>query len=106
MTLPDPTDVIAPREDVPYSTTDFLQEMFTGAYLTGTVLKYHSLLLYSEHYEDGPRVWDVYIDECDGQTYIETLNLEAFQTLTELEQALDEIVAYDPDDRDEWVSSR
>lgn len=103
MTLPDPTDVIAPREDTAFDTVDFFQQMFTGAYPHGTVVEYHGLQLYSEHYEDGPRVWNVYTE--DGN-FVETLNLEAFQTITGLQGVLDEIVAYDPDDRDEWVNSR
>lgn len=56
MTLPDPSDVIAPRDDLPYDTADFLGEMFAGAYPSGVVLEYHGLQLMSRHYEDGPRV--------------------------------------------------
>jgi hypothetical protein len=42
MTLPDPTDVIAPRgDDLPYETSDFLQEMMEGAYPDGVMLDYH-----------------------------------------------------------------
>ena len=58
MTLPDPTDVIAPRgDDLPYETSDFLQEMTEGAYPDGVVLDYHGLKLYSRcQYENGVRV--------------------------------------------------
>ena len=105
MTLPDPTDVIAPRgNDLPYETSDFLQEMMEGAYPDGVVLDYHGLKLYSRcQYENGVRVYDVYTED---ENYVETVNLNAFRTITEVEQFLDEIVAYDPDDRNEWVSSR
>jgi len=102
--LPEPTDVIAPRgDDVPYETSDFLKEMFQRAYPNGIVLKYHGLQLYSQHYEDGPPIWEIYTE---GGAYIETINLQAFRTITEMQQFLDEVVAYDPADRDEWVSSR
>ncbi|MDS0284748.1 hypothetical protein [Haloarcula onubensis] len=104
MSLPDPTDVIAPRDDdVPYDAVDFLKEMFQESYLDGAVLEYHGLQLYSQHYEDGDPIWDVYTED---DAYIDTLNLAAFRTVTELQRFLDEIVAYDPADRDEWVSSR
>lgn len=104
MTLPDPTDVIAPRgEELPGDTVDFLTQMCQRAFSDGTVLEYHGLQLYSQHYEDGVPIWDVYTE--DG-AYIETVNLAAFQTVTEIQQFLDEAVAYDPADRDEWVSSR
>lgn len=104
MSLPEPTDVIAPREDVPYETHEFLSRMMEGAYPYGVVLEYHGLKLYSNVGDDQIRnVWHVYAE--DG-AFIEVLNLDAFQTITELEQTLDEIVAYDPTDRDEWVSSR
>lgn len=101
MTLPDPTDVIAPRDDVPIDTVDFLRDLFQEAYLQGTVLKYHGLLLYSQHLEDGLPVWDVYTAD---EEYVETLNLAAFQTVTDLHRQLEEIRAYDPVDREEWVS--
>ena len=104
MTLPEPTDVIAPREEVPYETHEFLSQMMEGAYPYGVVLEYHGLKLYSRVDDDQVRnVWDVHAEEGG---LIEVLNLDAFQTITDLEQALDEIVAYDPADRDEWVSSR
>jgi hypothetical protein len=101
MTLPDPSDVIAPRDDLPYDTADFLGEMFAGAYPSGVVLEYHGLQLMSRHYEDGPRVWDIH---AENDALIETVNLSAFQTASDLEKFLDKIVAYDPDDREEWVS--
>lgn len=101
MTLPDPTDVVAPREGDAYEPLDFLQEMMYGAYPVHTVLEYHGFQLYSQHLDDGTaRVWDVYTAE--GK-FIETLNLEAFRTVTELEETLDEIVADDPADREEWL---
>jgi hypothetical protein len=105
MTLPDPTDVIAPRgDDLPYETSDFLQEMMEGAYPGGVVLDSHRLQLYSRcQYENGVRVYDVYTAD---ENYVETVNRNAFRTITEVEQFLDEIVAYDPTDRDEWVGSR
>lgn len=105
MTLPDPTDVIAPRgDDLPYETSDFLQEMIEGAYPDGVVLDSHGLQLYSRcQYENGVRVYDVYTAD---ENYVETVNRNAFRTITEVEQLLDEIVAYDPTDRDEWVGSR
>jgi hypothetical protein len=101
MTLPEPSDVIAPRDDLPYDTADFLGEMFVGAYPSGVVLEYHGLQLYSQHYEDGPRVWDIH---AENDALIETVNLSAFQTVTEFQEFLDKIVAYDPADREEWVS--
>ena len=102
MTLPEPTDVIAPREDLPYRTSDFLREMLEGAYPDGVVLEYHGLKLFSRcHYENGVRVFDVYTAD---EEYIETVNLAAYRTVTEVEEFLKEIVAYDPADRDEWVS--
>jgi hypothetical protein len=55
----------------------------------------------SRHYEDGPRVWDIH---AENDALIETVNLSAFQTASDLEKFLDKIVAYDPDDREEWVS--
>jgi hypothetical protein len=67
------------------------------------VLKYYGLQLYSQHYEDGPPIWEIYTED---SVYIETINLQAFQTVTDIRQFLDEVVAYDPADRDEWVSSR
>ncbi|WP_230198714.1 hypothetical protein [Halopiger djelfimassiliensis] len=83
MTLPEPSDVIAPRDDLPYDTADFLGEMFANAYPDGVVLAYHGLKLYSRcQHENGVRVYDVYTED---ETYIETLNLEAFQTATELQ---------------------
>lgn len=101
MTLPDPTDVIAPRDDAPYEPTDFLKEMFQEAYVSGVVLEYHGLKLYSQHYEGGRPIWDIFTED---DSYIETVNLSAFQSVSELEEFLNEIVAYDPDDREEWVS--
>lgn len=105
MALLDPTDVIAPRgDDLPHETSEFLGQMMQGAYPDGVVLEYHGLKLYSRtNYENGIRVYDVYTEDT---TFIETINLNAFRTITEVKQFLDEIVAYDPDDRDEWVSSR
>jgi hypothetical protein len=74
VTLPDPTDVIAPRgDDLPYETSDFLQEMMEGAYPDGVVLDYHGLKLYSRcQYENGVRVYDVYTED---ENYVETVNL-------------------------------
>ncbi|ERH03261.1 MAG: hypothetical protein A07HR60_00959 [uncultured archaeon A07HR60] len=105
MTLPDPTDVIAPRgDDLPYETHEFISQMIEVAYPDGVVLEYHGLKLYSHtNYENGIRVDDVYTAD---QNYVETVNLNAFRTITEVKQFLDEIVAYDPTDRGEWVSSR
>lgn len=40
------------------------------------------------------------VDASEG-THIETLNLEALRTMTELQDVLDEIVAADPADREE-----
>lgn len=104
MSLPEPTDVIAPRKDVPYETHAFIGQMLEGAYPYGVVLKYHGLRLYS-HVDDDHRqnVWEIYTDDGD---LIEVLNLDAFRTATALKHLLDEIVAYDPSDRSEWVSSR
>jgi len=104
VTLPEPTDVIAPREGMPYRPCDFFNQMLEGAYPSGVVLEYHGFKLYS-HVDDEQRhnIWGVHTAE--GQL-IETLNLDAFRTATALEQLLEEIVLYDPRDRDEWVSSR
>ncbi|MFC7323270.1 hypothetical protein ACFQMF_01620 [Halorubrum rutilum] len=105
MTLPDPTDVIAPRgDDLPYETSGYLQEMMGGAYPDGVVLDYHGLKLHNRcQCKNGVPVYDIYTAD---ENYVETVNLNAFRTITEVEQLLDEIVAYDPTDRDEWVSSR
>jgi hypothetical protein len=105
VTLADPVDVIAPRgDDMPYDTADFLRQMMDNSYPEGTVLAYEDLRLEAGGYSDhAGNVYTVYTE--DG-TYIETVNLGAFRTVTELEQLLKEIVAYDPDGRDEWVSSR
>ncbi|AKU09894.1 hypothetical protein [Haloferax gibbonsii] len=104
MTLPDPTDVIAPRDGLPCDTASFLRQMMEGAYPDGVVLDYYGLKLYSRcHYEDGVRIYDVYTED---ENYVETVNLDAFQTITEVERLLDEVVAYDPTDRDEWVNCR
>jgi len=54
-------------------------------------------------YEKGVRVYNVYTAD---ENYVETVNLNAFRTITEVEQFLDEVMAYDPTDRDEWVSGR
>lgn len=104
MSLPEPTDVIDPREDVPYSTFDFLTQMMEGVYPHGVALEYHDLVLISQ-VDDAQttNVWHVHVE--DGPM-IESLNLDAFRTATELEEALDEIVAYGPADREEWVNSR
>lgn len=104
MTLPDPTDVIAPRDEHGFQSVDFLQEMFTGAYGYLAIVQYYGFKLECHHYEEGPRVWNVYT--ADEEQYIETLNLEAFRTVTDLEAFLDELVDVDPDDREEWVSQR
>lgn len=99
MSLPEPTDIIAPRDDIPYDTADFLKEMFQEAYLPNTVLKYHGLQLHSQHYEGGIPIWDIYTEDAK---YIETVNLTAFRTATDVEEFLDEIVTCDPDNRKEW----
>lgn len=104
MTLPDPTHVIAGdgTDELPYEPSDFLAEMLVGAYPDGVVLEYHGLQLYSRcHYDEGVRMFDVHTE--DG-AYLETLNLGAFRSVTEIQDTLDEIVGYDPADRDEWVS--
>lgn len=104
MTLPDPVHVIAGggTEELPYDTADFLAEMLEGAYPDGVVLEYHGLQLYSRcHYEEGVRIFDVYTAD---YVYLETLNLGAFRSVTEIQHTLDEIVGYDPADRDEWVN--
>lgn len=60
--------------------------------------------LYSHVDEDHRHnVWAVHTEE---GSLIETLNLDAFRTATEIEQLLEEIVLYDPRDRTEWVNSR
>lgn len=102
MTLPDPIDVIAPRDGAAYDTVSFLQQMLEGTYSDGIVLEYYGLQLYSRGDADaGARIYDIYTE--DG-AYIETMNLSAFRTVTEIERFLDEIVAYDPSNRDEWVA--
>jgi hypothetical protein len=104
VSLPEPTDVIAPREGVPYTPCDFLSQMLEGAYPSGVVLEYHSFKLYSHVDEDHRHnIWAVHTEE---GCLIETLNLDAFRTATEIEQLLEEIVLYDPSDRTEWVNSR
>lgn len=100
MTLPDPSETIAPRDEMAFEPVDVLREMLVGAYPEGAVLAYYDLQLYSQHYEDGPRVWAVHAE--DG-TYIETLNLDTYRTVSELEDTLQELAACDPDDRADWV---
>lgn len=99
--FPDPADVIAPREDSPYEPVEFLKQMFTGAYPSGVVLEYYGLQLVGQHPTDEASIWSVHTAD---DTYVETLNLEAFRTVSELEELLDEMVAYDPGDREEWVN--
>lgn len=104
MTLPESSDVIAPRKELPYETYDFLSQMLEGTYPYGVVLEYHGLKLYSR-VDDAHRrqVWEVY---SPNEKLIEVLNLDAFRTITELKELLDAIVAYDPSDRQTWVSAR
>ncbi|ELY96698.1 hypothetical protein C482_15026 [Natrialba chahannaoensis JCM 10990] len=104
MSLPESADVIASGEDVPYWTFDFITQMMEGAYPHGVALEYHDLVLISQ-VDDArtTKVWHVHAE--DGPV-IESLNLDAFRTATELEETLDEIVTSDPADREEWVSNR
>ncbi|MFB6200457.1 MAG: hypothetical protein ABEI98_00410 [Halorhabdus sp.] len=105
MTLPDPTDVIAPRcDDLPYGLSDSPQQRIEGSYPYGVVLDDHGLKLYRRwQYEHDVRVYDISTE--DGN-YVVTVTLNGFRTITEVEQCLAEIGDYDPTDRDEWVSSR
>lgn len=99
-----PNDVIAPREDLPYQTSDFFGEMFVGANPDGTVLEYHGLQLLSRtNYDNGVRVYEIYTED---DALIEVVNLSAFRTMTEFKRFLDEIVAYNPANREEWVNRR
>lgn len=94
----EPTAVIAPADEALGNPDDHLREVFLGAYREGVVLEYHGFRLVCE--SRTPRVWDV--DSPEGY-YVETLNLEAFRTATELQSVLDAIVAAAPTDREEWV---
>ena len=79
MTLPEPTDVIAPREGMPYRPCDFFSQMLEGAYPSGVVLEYHGFKLYSHaDAEQRHNIWGVHTAE--GQL-IGTLNLDAFRQL-------------------------
>jgi|GEM_PF-6310516 len=96
----EPTDVIAPRDGLAYEPHDFLSEMLQGAYADGVVLEYHGLELQCQKFEGGPHTWTVW-----GESgLIETINLDAVATITELQAILDEIVAYGPADREEWIN--
>lgn len=102
MTRPEPTDVIAPRDDLPYTPVDFLREMFICAYPTGVILEYHGLRLHSHGFpEDGLSVWEVCTE---NDVFIESVNVSAFRSMTAFVEFLDEIGACDPDDREEWVN--
>jgi hypothetical protein len=101
MTLPDQFDTIAPRDGQAYAPAEVLREMFVNAHTADTVLTYYDLQL-QRQFVDGPgRVWDVYTAE---DTYIETLNLDAYRTVSELEDTLKELAACDPGDRADWVA--
>ncbi len=104
MSLLELTDVIAPCENISHLTFDFLTQMMESASTYGVALEYHDLVLISQ-VDDGrtTNVWHVHAE--DGPM-IESLNLDAFRTATELEEALNEIVAFDPADREKWVNSR
>ncbi|QLG49103.1 hypothetical protein [Natrinema halophilum] len=97
----DPDIVIAPRPDLYRGGLDFYREMLEGAFPPGVILDHHGFHLESHHHESGPRVWSIYSPE---GAFVETLNLETFRTLSELESFLNELVAYGPADREEWVS--
>lgn len=97
--MDEPTEVIAPREGLPHDRIDFLREMLQGSYAAGATLEYHGFELHCHHEEGGARVWSIY--NPDG-VFIETVNLEAFRTVTELEAFLDKLVAYEPADRMGW----
>lgn len=98
MTSDDVDEVIAPRDGKPYEPHDFLAEMLRGAYASGTVLEYFGVELQCQKYEDGPRAWDVWGEE----NWVETINLDAVQTVSELQEILNDFVAYRPANREEW----
>ncbi|MDS0220879.1 hypothetical protein NDI54_05860 [Haloarcula sp. S1AR25-5A] len=100
MSLKEPTLTIAPPQDH-WETVDHLRDMFQGAYPYGNVVAFHGLRLECQDGDIGPGVWEVYTAEC---AYVETLNLAAFRTATELHDVLLDIVACDPDDREDWVA--
>lgn len=91
----------APRDGPGASTIEFVAEMLAGAYAHGAEVEYFGYTLCMEGAETV--LWKVYTD--DGR-FIEALNLSAFRTTTEVIGVLDEIVAVNPDDRQEWVVER
>lgn len=93
-------EVIAPRDDKPWETHEFLQQMMVGAYGHGYTVEFRGFELQNHSHDGAPRVWDVYGDE----GYVDTLNLEAFRSVTDLETHLETIVAYDPADHEEWIN--
>jgi len=102
VSLKEPKVTMAPTEDH-WETHDYLRELFHGAYQYGDVVAFHGLRLECHDGDTGPGVWEVYAAEGG---YLETVNLAAFQTATELHDLLLEIVACDPEDREDWVAWR
>jgi len=98
----DPKVTLAPTEGQ-WDTVDYLRELFHGRYQYGDVVAFHDLRLECRDGDVGPGVWGVYAAEGG---YIETLNLKAFQTVTELQEFLLDMTACDPDDREDWVAWR
>ena len=74
--------------------------MFADVHTPDTVLTYYDLQLQYRFADGAGRVRDVYTAD---DTYIETLNLDTYRTVSELEDTLQELVACDPDDRADWL---